>query len=694
MNMEKSELLIELGVEEIPASMIEDATRQFAEILGEALKAQRLSAGKCTQWYTPRRIIVGFEDVPVRQSNLLETVTGPPKSVAYDANGLPAKAATAFAKKNEVPLSKIRIVQTPKGEYLSITRKVRGEKTPRILQRLIPESIAKIQFPKAMHWTSDHFHFARPLRWIVALFGGKVVRFRVADVVSSKYTKGHRFLGRSRIAVSSLESLRDRLRENSVIVDPEERFRQINASLLEEAEACGGHLLEDPDLLKTVVNLNEAPSIVRGTFEQRFLSLPKEILITVMREHQKYFSILKDGEHLLPAFLTVVNVQSDPDQIIRTGHERVLRARLADASFFWDTDRKTSLSNREEALKNVLFQEKLGSYFEKEARVLALLPKIASSLGRQDLLRDLEAAGHIFKCDLMTEMVKEFADLQGIVGGLYARDEGYPPSVWQAIYEQYYPKSTSAPSPSSETGAVLALADRLDSVCGCFCVGLTPSGSGDPFAVRRQGNGILKILLDHRLSLSLDQLIQWSLETHGRSSAEISKELREFFEGRLRFLFEDMGFSYDCIHAILAAGFDNPLDTVERLRALQELRQESDFLSLASNFKRIANILSQAEKAGDSPDPSMLKESAEMALWQSYLQVRPEVRAAQKSHDYDSALRSLASMRGTVDAFFGEVMVMAEDAAVRNNRISLLNCISQLFYGIADISKIVIERSL
>ena len=468
MKMEKSELVVELGVEEIPASMIEDATRQFAEIMAESLKSQRLTAGKCTQWYTPRRIIVGFRDVPSRQEDLLETITGPPKSIAYDSEGNPGKAAVAFAKKNGVSLSKIKIVRTAKGEYLTITRKVRGDRTQKILERLIPDSIAKIQFPKTMHWTPDRFHFVRPLRWIVALLGGRIVRFRLAGIVSSKYTRGHRFLGKSKIPVSSLESLHDRLRDNSVIVDPGERFHQIKSGLIGGAEACGGHLLEDPDLLKTVVNLNESPSIVRGSFEKRFLSLPKEILITVMREHQKYFSVVNDTGELLPAFLAVVNLESDPDHIIRAGHERVLRARLADAAFFWDTDRRTALRDREQSLKNVLFQEKLGSYFEKGQRVLGLLPRIAHALERLDLLADLEVAGHLFKCDLITEMVKEFPDLQGIVGGLYARDEQYPASVWQAVYEQYQPKSTAAPSPTSVPGAILALADRMDSVCGCF----------------------------------------------------------------------------------------------------------------------------------------------------------------------------------------------------------------------------------
>jgi len=475
-------------------------------------------------------------------------------------------------------------------------------------------------------------------------------------------------------------------------VDPQERLQRISTELEREAQICGGRLLDDAALLKTVVNLNEMPSVIRGSFEQRFLSLPSEILITVMREHQKYFSVLNAGGELLPVFLAVVNLQADTKGVIRTGHERVLRARLADAAFFWDTDRKIPLANREASLKSVLFQERLGSYNDKAQRLLALLPKVVPVLGRADLLADLETAVHLCKCDLVTEMVKEFTDLQGVVGGLYARAEGYPETVWRAIYEQYSPKSSTAASPTSDTGGILALLDRVDTVCGCFCVGLIPSGSGDPFAVRRQGNGILKIVFDHRLSISLDALIRWSLETYGRHAAQTAAELREFFEGRLRFLFEEMGFSYDCVNAVLAAGFDDPLDALERLRALQAMRDAPDFLSLASNFKRIVNIVAQAGQGSGEPDQSLLRDPAEMALWQGYLRIQPEVQAARNSHDYGAALRALASVRVVVDEFFKEVMVMAEDAAIRKNRVALLSCISRLFISVADISKIVIER--
>jgi len=690
--MEKMELVVELGVEEIPASMSADATRQFACLLSESLKNRRLATGKIVEWYTPRRIIVGIEDVPVRQDDLRESVTGPPKSVAYDSSGAPAKAALAFAQKNGVTPDKIEIVTTPKGEYLSIVRTVRGEETQKLLESLIPAAIAKIQFPRTMHWSGDNFRFIRPLRWITALFGGKPVNFTLAGVTASNFTSGHRFLGVPKIAVTSLADLKERLRENSVLADPAERLAVIQEGLLREAAAAGGKLLEDTDLLETVVNLNEAPSIVRGSFEDQFLALPKEILVTVMREHQKYFSVTAASGELLPAFLAVVNLHSDPERLIQTGHERVLRARLSDAAFFSETDGKTRLADREEAMGKVLFQEKLGSYKDKSVRVLSLIPRIVEYLGAKELLPDLTTAARIFKCDLITEMVKEFTDLQGVVGGLYAKAEGYPEAVWKAVCEHYYPKTTTSPSPESRTGAILALADRLDTVCGCFSVGLIPSGSGDPFAIRRQGNGILKIILDHRLNLSLGALIALSLESHGKASENTAGELLQFFEGRLRFLFEEMGFAYDCVNAALAAGFDNPVDLLERLRAIQAIRQEPDFLSLASNFRRVVNILEQVEKHDAVVDPAIFADHAENALYESYLNVRPEVEAAGRNHDYGTALRALASMRGVVDEFFNKVMVMAEDAAIRANRIALLESISRLFSGLADISKIVIEK--
>ncbi len=690
--METSDLLIELGTEEIPASLLESTARRFAQILIDSLQNERLSSAVQAIWYTPRRIIVGLERIPIRQEDLFETVTGPAKGVAYDVQGSATKAAMGFAQKHGVSVSQLKTVQTPKGEYVAVVRRIRGESSRRILGRLIPATIARVPFPKTMHWSPDKFRFSRPIRWIIALFGGTVVKFQVGDVTSSRRTSGHRFLGKRSIAVSTLEDLRTRLRENGVLVDASEREGKIMAGLEEQARARGGRLLPDPDLLKTVVNLNEFPAVISGSIEPGFLALPQEILVTVMREHQKYFSVVGPDGKLLPAFLAVVNLESANMDLIRTGHERVLRARLADAAFFWDTDRKIRLADREALLRNVLFQEKLGSYYDKEQRMLALLPRVTQMINATEMLGELETAARLSKCDLITEMVKEFTDLQGIVGGLYAGAEGSPANVWQAIYEQYQPKSTSSPSPSTLAGAVLSLVDRLDTVCGCFSVGLIPSGSGDPFAVRRQGNGLLKILFDHHLSVSVDSLVGWSLSTYATTPPETSQEIKNFFEGRIRFLFEEMGYSYDCINSVLAAGFDDPLGTLERVRALQSMREEPDFLSLASNFRRIVNILATATVTS-APDPGNMSDPAEKALWDAYEEVRPQVEAARRNHDYESALRSLASMRQVVDQFFDKVLVMDEDVALRNNRLALLSRLSQLFLGIADISQIVLERT-
>ena len=691
--MDKSELLIEIGTEEIPAPLLQPAAQQFAQILVDALRTERLSAAIKAALYTPRRIIVALEDIPVRQEDVFETVTGPAKGVAYDAQGSPTRAAQGFAQKHGVDVSQLKTVQTPKGEYIAVVRRIRGEVTRKILQRLVPAAIARISFPKTMHWSPDKFRFSRPIRWLVALYGGTVVKFRLADVTSSRYSSGHRFLGKGKIAVSSLEDLREQLGANGVLIDAAEREQKIRAGLTRHAEACGGEVLPDSDLLKTVVNLNEYPSVISGSFEPRFLALPQEILVTVMREHQKYFSVVSSDGKLLPAFLAVVNLEAANMDLIRAGHERVLRARLADASFFWETDRKVRLADREPRLRNILFQEKLGSYYDKAQRVLALLPRIGGLTNDSEILGDLETATRLSKCDLTTEMVKEFTDLQGVVGGLYAQAEEYPQNVWRAIYEQYQPKSSNSPSPSTRAGALLSLADRLDTVCGCFAIGLIPSGSGDPFAVRRQGNGLLKVLFDHRLAVSLDLLIGWSLDSYKSTPAGTREEIKKFLEGRVRFLFEEMGFSYDCINAVLAAGFDDPLDALERVRALQAMREEPNFLPLASNFKRIVNILAQAGSAAAVPDPARMCDPAETALWNAYQQTYPQVEAARRNHDYEAALRSLASMRQAVDEFFEKVLVMAPETDVRNNRLALLSQLSQLFLGVADISQIVLERT-
>jgi glycyl-tRNA synthetase beta chain len=687
--MNESELLIELGMEEVPAWMLGPAAAQFSRALVDELAANRLHAELSSVWYTPRRIAVALTGIAGKQEDLSETLMGPPRSVAFDAGGRPSRAAEAFSRKSGIPLGKLRVVTTPKGEYLGAVRKVKGEKARAILERVVPAAISAIQFPKTMHWSPDKFRFARPLRWIVALFGGRTLKFAVAGVHAGRHTSGHRFLGLERVAVASAEELRTMLAANGVIIDPAERRRRIEEGLAREASAAGGVIIPDAHLLETVVNLNECPSVIRGGFESRFLDLPQEILVTVMREHQKYFSVVDGNGKLLPAFLAVINLEIPDTSKIRAGHERVLRARLADAAFFWETDRKTALDARLESLRNVLFQEKLGSYHAKTERVRALVPRVAESAGLAAEIPDLIEAAGMMKCDLVTEMVKEFTDLQGIVGGLYARAEGRPESVWRPIYEQYMPKASSAPSPSTGGSAILSLADKLDTVSGCFSIGLVPTGSKDPFAVRRAGNGILKIVLDRRIQVSLQRLASWGVEAFPGGPAA-SAELLKFLEGRLRFLLEEAGFAYDCINAGLAAGWDDPVDAADRVKALQSMHAEEDFLSVASNFKRIENILSQSTVPETAPDPALMTDVEERALWKVYTDTSGRLEECRSQKHYEKALRLLASMRGPVDAFFDKVLVMAEDPAVRLNRVAMLGRLAGLFRSVGDISQIVL----
>ncbi len=690
--MNTASLILEIGTEEIPASQLQDGARQLADLMCEALSSERLSTGRRTVWFTPRRLIVGLDSIPLRQEDVTEIVMGPPKSVAYDANG-PTRAAQAFAEKMGVAVEKLTLVTKPKGEYVSATRRTRGEKTATVLKRIIPEVIPRIHFPKSMYWTESRFRFSRPIRWIVALYENRVVRFRVADIRSSNVTAGHRFLGKSRLRVDSIDTLQEVLRQNGVVVDPAERLEIIEEGLRDSIQRVGGTLVDDRALKGLVTNLNENPSVILGNFDPSFLKLPDEILITVMREHQKYFSVRESSGALMPYFLAVINLPPDRAGGVRRGHERVLGARLSDATFFWKMDRKAPLGNRLDELKGVLFQEKLGSYHDKTERILLLLPKLAERVGATDHLPDLEAAGRLCKCDLVTEMVQEFPNLQGIVGGLYAKADGLSENTWRAVYDHYLPRSMSSPCPSTRTGAILALVDRLDTVTGCFSVGLIPSGSKDPFAVRRQGNAVLKIVLDHQLRISLAETILWSLQLHRDLEEKLMEQLMSFFEGRLRFFLDESGFANDCINAALAVGFDDPVETWQRVRSLQQMRTESEFLALSSNFKRVMNILSQAETVIQKPSEELLSHPSEQLLWELYLELKPKVDELRRGSQYLEALRTMATMRPTIDRFFDDVLVMDEDSNVRLNRLAILNELAEMFLTVADISHIVPERS-
>jgi len=652
--------LLEIGTEEIPDWMIEGASQQLAALFDELSMSKGIGAGTSKQertqaWVkaTPRRIALYSEYVIERQADLQRTVSGPPKSAA-------TAAVEGFARRYGVSRDQLGTQVTAKGEYYCFVEKVPGRATREVLAESLPEVILKIQWPKTMYWTGKSGpRFIRPIRWIVALLGDDVIEFPpIAGVAPGNVTSGHRILGAPQIPVT-IENYEQRLRENFVILSAKKREELIR-------KGVGG--VQDEALLKTLVYLTEYPTVISGSFDPEYLKLPAEVLATVMRHHQKYFAVYENGQ-LANRFFAVTNTDADPEGIIRQGNERVLRARFNDARFFWDTDQHKQLADRVADLAHVTFQAKLGTYLEKTARVEALVRELEED---PSALR----AAHLSKADLTTEMVKEFTELQGVVGGLYAREQGEPEEVWQAIYDHYKPVSMEELIPRNRAGQLVSIADKLDTLISCFRIGLIPTGSKDPFALRRAAQGVVKILVEGKLRYSLKQLLGGDAK------------LEEFFLDRIRYYFKDIrGFKYDEVNAVLASGWDDLVDVEERLMAIQAVRPTENFEPLAASFKRIQNILKQAQFTGNrgAIDPALLEPGPEVDLYTEFQDVRS--RAA--NQPYRPALESIASLRPKVDLFFDKVLVNAPDAKIRQNRLTLLHTLLAEFSTIADFSEIV-----
>lgn len=637
-------LLLEIGTEEIPDWMITGALadlKALFEKLEIPHQSLRLDA-------TPRRLVLRAEGLPELEPDREERVLGPARSA-------PPKAVAGFARKQGVEPGALAVETTPKGEYYSFVKKVAGRATKDILAAALPGIILKIPFPKTMYWTGKGGpRFIRPLRWILALLGDDVVPFEIAGVRSCNLSSGHRRLGAREIAVTTADYER-RLRDNYVILSAAERRARI-------ADAMAGMRVKpDAALLETLVYLTEYPTPILGSFDPQFLELPEEVLVTVMRHHQRYFSVADENGRLAPRFVAVMNIASDTEGIVCHGNERVLRARFNDARFFWDTDQKKMLADRVADLANVTFQAKLGSYLEKTRRMQTLVTELG---GDAHAIR----AAELSKCDLTTELVKEFTELQGVVGGLYASAQGEPEAVWRAIYDHYKPESMEDSIPRGRTGQIVALADKLDTLCGCFRVGLIPTGSRDPFALRRAAQGVVKILVEGGFSTALHPLL------------EGNQELMSFFADRVRFYFREIrGFPYDEVNAAMAAGWSNLADLEARLVRIHNLRPTPDFEPLAASFKRIRNILEQAAFTGPgNVDAGLLEAGPERDLYDEY------TRTAGQPVE-----QSIARLRPRVDLFFDNVLVNAPDPQVRHNRLTLLSTLLVEFSTVADFSEIV-----
>lgn len=702
------ELLFEIGCEEIPAGMLPRAEEELRASLEKLLAAEGLADGVTVEAFSaPRRLTLWARGLVARQADVITEVTGPPKSVAYDSVGAPTRAAVSFAEKQGIALHDIHFVQTSKGEYLAARQIRRGRSTDAILAEILPRIIHDLSWPRSMTWTGlEGARFIRPIRWIVALLNEKPVRFTYGGVKAGDTTRGHRFLGSSAIRAKNFSDYEKKLRANGVLVRPAERRERIQRELATLAKKGSYRVHEDEALLQSVTYLNEFPSVIEGVFDPSFLDLPDEILITVMRGHQKYFAVEKRGGELAPQFLAVINMAKDPKGLVRAGHERVLRARFADARFFWQSDQKCRLADYLPKLERITYESRLGSYRDKVERIRAIARWLAEqwfNLGMmQAHVAEADRAAELAKCDLATEMVREFTELQGVVGGLYARAQGEPEEVADAIYDHYLPAGLEDPVPRNLTGCAVAIADKLDSIVGCFAVGLLPSGSSDPFALRRAALGIVKIILEKKLTVSLSLAVTAAvkiLATHAPKRSvtpDQERQILEFVLDRARFVFRERdAFDYDEVNAVFHADAEDLVDTRKRLDALKAIRRSKNFEPLSVSFKRIRKILEKANlKQGEvqSVNPELFENDAERSLYSAMRSAAPKVEIQKRAGHYKEALEIIAALRPDVDRFFEQVLVMADAPAVRNNRLALLAELLRAFTTIADFSEMAGER--
>ncbi len=684
-----AELFLEIGTEELPAGFQRPAMRDLERLLCKELDSARIAYGQVRTFATPRRLAISVADVaPGQQRQELE-LSGPSVKVAFDAEGKPTKAALGFARSNGVDVSELTTRQTEKGEYLFLSKVVEGGSTAELLPEMLPRVIAGIPFKKSMRWKDLDIRFARPVHWIVALYGGEVVPFGFGNLKSGNISRGHRFMAPRDFAIAGVDSYLAEAERHFFIPDVDKRRELIAGQIQAAADAAGGILLQDEGLLDEVTCLVEDPTPLCGSFEEKYLQLPRELLITTMREHQRYFSLVDGDGKLLPKFITVSNTRAEDPQVVISGNERVIRPRLSDAMFFYTQDQKVKLESRLENLKNVVYQAKLGTSYEKVMRFRQLAVGLADQLDAE--VRELtERAALLAKCDLESGMVYEFPELQGIMGREYAAIEGEDPRVAKAIYEHYLPIQAGGELPSDNVGAFVSLADKIDTVCGCFGVGLIPTGTTDPYALRRSAIGILNIILDRGYRVSLQDLIGKSVDLLGakltRPAAEVKVDVLEFIRLRFFNLLTGQGYPQDVVDSVLAASFDDAADALERVKALAALKGHSDFEPLAVAFKRVVNIIKGG--VGTPVDAALFEEDSEKVLFEATQKTQTEVLARIADGDYAAALGAIATLRGPVDAFFEGVMVMAKDETVRTNRLALLTQVARLFAGIADFSRI------
>ncbi|MEA4960328.1 glycine--tRNA ligase subunit beta [Lutispora sp.] len=691
------DLVFEIGTEEIPAKFMNKTLDQLKEVSEKSFTENRINFKSLETYGTPRRLVLYVKALDEKQEDLETELKGPSKKAAYDAESNPTKALLGFAKGNGLSLENVYIKELSGTEYVYGRKHVSGIAAKEVLKELLSEILTSISFPKSMKWGNKSFRFARPVRWLMPIYGDELIEFDKDGIPCSKFTRGHRVLSKDKVEIDRAENYFDILKREYVIVDQNERREIIQKQCEKIAKEKNGVLIKDEELLEEIVYLVEYPTALLGSFEPDFLKLPKEAIITPMKEHQRYFPIENEKGELLNNFIAVRNGDDSFIDVVRQGNEKVLRARLSDARFFYEEDKKVSLDDCVEKLKHVVFQETLGTIYDKTRNIMNNSAYLANCLNLdRDSMNKLDRAAYLSKADLVTSMVKEFDELQGIMGREYALVQGEDSEVANAIEEHYMPRNAGDAMPASIIGSILSIADRIDTISGCFSIGIQPTGSQDPYALRRQAISIINIILDKELHINLKSLIENAIKPFydkGIIKDEVSKvidDINEFFRQRLKNVLLDRKYDYDVIEAVLKTGLIDIQDALLRIKELSDWKSQQDFLSIAGSFNRVSNLAAKADSLEINVE--LLAEKAEKELYESYTEVSKLFGDAVEKRDYYNALKSLMLLKAPIDNFFDNTMVMVDDEYIRRNRLALLKNIESMMMRFADLSIIVVSR--
>jgi len=690
-------VVLEIGTEEIPAQYMENALKNLNQLAQKYLEEARINYKEIKVYGTPRRLILFIFHIKEKQKDIFQKIKGPAYSIAYNKDAQPQKPALKFAQSQKVKVEDLIVEDTEKGKYIFAPKSITGQPTIDILPQVFPKIIKGMQFPKSMRWGEKSLRFIRPIRWILALYGKEIVKFNLNGLNSENITYGHKLLAPQKIEISSAQEYFKKLEKNYVIIDPQIRENIIKTDIKQIIKEIGGKKIINEKQLKEIVNLVEYPSAILGRYDKKYLELPRDVLTVVMEKHQKYFPVFKNKEELLPLFIVIINNSKKHASKIREGNENVLRARLEDAKFFYQEDLKVPLEKRVDKLKNVIFQENLGSLFDKTKRLELLSDYISDKLHvEQKVKKVLLRSAHLCKADLVSEMVKEFPELQGIMGKEYAIISCEGKEVAEAIFEHYLPRFSGGRLPLTKSGMILGIADKVDSIIGCFVMGLTPTGSQDPYGLRRQSRGKIAIILKNNLKISLKDIIQKSLSLYKESNSVelkidengIISQVLYFLKQRVKNIFLEEGIRYDVIDAVLAveSGGD-VVDIKNRIEAIEELYNQPIFRKILNSSNRVLNLSKNSEET--EIDQSLLKEEAELNLFHNYESIYPQIKKFISNKEYKKIFKLLGGLCEPVDEFFDRVLVMDKDKNIRKNRIALIKKIGILFNQVADLSKII-----